>query len=139
MANLEFDGRYGGPYTLIAAAQDLTANWANLGAEMATGGAHFIGLYVELDINGSTNARVRALAKHESGGANEYLLAIRTVGAAAVLVEDEYLEFNVDADQNMLLISDLDGVALYVQYQVQAGAVGAPAGQIDSAVVMTAI
>jgi len=139
MANLEFDGRYGGPHTLIAAAQDLTANWADLGSELTVGGARFIGLYVELDINGSTNARVRVLAKHTSAGTNEYALAIRTVGAAAVSIEDEYMEFNVDADQSVLLISDLDGVVLYVQYQVQVGAVGGTAGQIDSAVVTTAI
>lgn len=139
MANLEFDGRIGGPHTLIAAAQDLTANWADLGAELTVGGARFLGLFVELDINGSANARVRVLAKHTSAGTNEYVLPIRTVGASDVKVEDEYMEFNVDADQSMLLSWDLDGLVPYVQFQVMAGAVGAPAGQIDSAVVTTAI
>lgn len=139
MAHLEFDGRYGGPVALIAAAQDLTANWADLGTELTVGGARFIGLYAELDINGSTNARVRVLAKHTSAGANEYVLPIRTVGASDVKVEDEYVEFNVDADQLMLLSWNLDGLMPYVQFQVMAGAVGAPAGQIDSAVVTTAI
>jgi hypothetical protein len=138
MAKLEFDGRYGGPHTLIAAAQNLTANWVDLGAELPVGGARVIGLYVELDINGSTNARVRAMAKHESAGTLEYALPIRTAGASSIAVEPEYMEFNVDADQNVLLIVEPEGLALYVQFQVQAGAVGAPAGQIDSAVVMTA-
>lgn len=139
MAYLEFDGRYGGPHELIAAAQNLTGAWADLGGELLVGGARSIGLYVELDINDSVNARVRLLAKHTSAGANEYVLPIRTVSTSDVKLQDEYYEFNDDADQNMLLGADLDGVVLYVQFQVQAGTVGAAAGQIDSAVVMTAI
>lgn len=139
MANLEFDGRYGGPHELISAAQDLTANWADLGAELLVGGARVVGLYAELDINDSVNARVRLLAKHTSAGTNEYVLPIRTVNSSNVKIEDEYYEFNDDADQSVLCSWELEGVVLYAQFQVQAGTVGGTAGQIDSAVVMTAI
>lgn len=139
MANLDFPGRMGGPQQdIIAAAQDLTANWADLGSELHVAGAQAIGLWVTLDINGSTNARVRLLAKHTSAGTEEYVLPIRTVGTSDVAVEDEYHEFEDDADQSMLLSSDLDGLVPYVQFQVSAGAVGAPAGQIDAAHVTTA-
>lgn len=139
MANLDFPGTMGGPQEdIIAAAQNLTANWADLGAELHVAGAKAVGLWVTLDINDSTNARVRLLAKWESGGSDEYVLPVRTVSSSDVKVEDEYAEFNDDADQSVLLSWDLDGLVPYVQFQVQAGAVGVAAGQIDAAHVTTA-
>jgi hypothetical protein len=139
MANLDFPGTLGGPQlAIIAAAQNLTANWVDLGAELHVAGAKAIGLWVTLDINDSTNARVRLIAKHTSAGAEEYVVPIRTVGASDVAVEDQYHEFNDDADQSMLLSWALDGLVPYVQFQIQAGAVGAAAGQIDAAHVTTA-
>ena len=139
MANLEKPGIIGGPQSLLAAAQNLTAAWADLGAELTVTGARAIALWVTLDINDSINARVRLLVKWESGGADEYTLPIRTVGAAVVQVEAEYVEFNVDADQQMILSWDLDGLVFYAQFQVQAGVVGAAAGQIDAAYVTTGL
>lgn len=128
--------RYGktiGPLALISAAQDLTANWVDLGGEISTENVQHIGIYINLDINNSQDARVRLLAKHTSAGTDEYNLPIRTVSASDVKVEDEYIEFNVDADQKMILEFDLDGIVPFCQIQVQAGTVGATAGQIDSA------
>jgi len=139
MASLEKPGIIGGPQALLAAAQDLTAAWADLGAELTVTGARTIALWTTLDINDSINARVRLLVKWENAGADEYVLPIRTVGASAVLVEDEYIEFNVDADQQMILSWDLDGLVFYAQFQVQAGVVGATAGQIDAAYVTTGL
>ena len=140
MANLDFPGQTGGPaQALIAAAQDLTANWVDLGDELHVQGAANIALWVELDINDSVNARVRMLAKWESGGANEYVLPIYSTAADLVHVEAEYVEFNDDVDQSMILSWELDGVVPYVQFQVQAGTVGATAGQIDSAYVTTGV
>ena len=141
MATLSFDGIIGGPHELLAAAspQNLTAAWADLGAELSVWGASSIALWVNLDINNSVNARVRLLAKHTSAGTDEYVLPIRTVGASAVLVEDEYIEFNVDADQKMALSWDLNGLVPYVQFQVMAEVAGTTPGQIDSAFVTTAL
>ena len=138
---LDFPGILGGPEELVAAAspQTLTALWADVGSELYVQGARSVALWIQLDINGSTNARVRCLAKHESAGALEYSLPIRTVGASAVLVEEEYVEFNVDADQNVILSWDLDGLVPYVQFQAQVGAVGAHAAQIDSAIATSAL
>jgi len=140
MPNLDFPGIQKGPVELIAAAspQNLTGSWADLGDELDVEGAHFIGLFVNLDINDSANARVRLLAKRTSAGTDEYVLSIRTVGASDVKVEDEYVEFNGDADQKMLLSWDLDGLVPFAQFQVQVGTVGSTAGQIDSAYVTTA-
>lgn len=136
---LAFEGRYKGPYQLVSSPQDLTGSWVDLGVELTLGGASYVGLYVELDINLSTNARVRLLAKHATAHADEFTLPIRTVGASDVKVEDEYVEFNTDADQKMLLSWDLDGVVLFGQFQVQAGTVGGTAAQIDDAWVVTGI
>lgn len=135
--NLSFPGGTCGPLALIAAAQDLTANWADLGAELDVEGVRTIALFLTLDINDSTNARVRLVALHASGG-TEHVLAIRTVGSSAVTVEDEYIEFNDDADQSVVLPFEIYAVCPLVKFQVQAGAVGASAGQIDAASVTTA-
>jgi len=134
---LNFHGNLGGPEVLVAAAapQDLTAAWADLGAELYVQGAQNLGLWLSVDINNSTDVRVRCLAKLEAAGAVEYSLPIRTVGAADVLIEDEYLELNVDADQNLLLGFQLDGLVPVVQFQVMTAVVGVAAGQIDYAAV----
>jgi hypothetical protein len=55
------------------------------------------------------------------------------VGTSDIAVEDEYIEFNDDADQDVLLTWDLDNVIPVVQFQIQAGAVGTTAGRIDTA------
>ena len=141
MANLHFSGILKGPEELVAAAspQDLTAVWVDLGSELYVAGAQYIGLWVVLDINSSNNARVRLLAKTESAGTDEYLLPIETAGASDIKVEDEYLEFNADADQKVLLSWRLNGLVAYVQFQVQVSAVGGTAGQIDSAYATTSM
>jgi hypothetical protein len=79
------------------------------------------------------------LVKRASAGADEYVLPIVTQAAAVVQVEDHFFEFNVDANQVMALQWTLDGAYPWVQFQVEAGAVGAPAAQIDSAYVTTGI
>lgn len=141
MANLDFPGRFLGPEELVAPAapQALTANWVDMGAELFVQGAGIIVLWVNLDINGSTNARVRLLVKRAGAGADEYVFPIITQAAATVQVEDHFYEFNVDADQLMVLPWELDGAYAWCQFQVQAGAVGAPAATIDSAYVTTGI
>lgn len=118
---------------LISAAQTLTEAWKNLGSEIDTRGISALGVFISLNINNTLNARIRALAKRESGSADEYVLPIRTVSTSDVKIEDEYLEFNNDVDQEMLLSWELDGIIPFVQLQVMAGTVGASAGQIISA------
>ncbi len=120
------------PMLLISSAQDFTASWADLGWEIDTRGADTVGLFVVLDINDSSNARVRALAKHTEGG-EEYSLPIRTISSTDVKIDIEYIEFNLDADQNLIISFQLDNVVPFVQFQIQAGTVGATAGQVDDA------
>ena len=137
--DLSWNGRHTSPQQIISAAQNVGTGWADLGSEYQLGGARTCALYARVDINTSTNVRVRFLAKHASAHADEFVLPIRTVSASDVKVEDEYLEFNVDADQNMILSADLDGCVLYGQWQVQAGALGDTAAQIDDAWLVSAI
>lgn len=61
----------------------------------------------------------------------EFATTIENVGASVVLMESEYKEFNVDADQNFAIQFGLDKAVYFVQIQIQAGVVGATAGQID--------
>lgn len=124
-----------GPQTIVSSAQNITAAWVDLGPELGVSGWESIGLWVDIDINDAQNVRLRALAKHTSGGDNEYSLPIKTVGTSDVKVEDEYLELNADADQKLLLGVVLGGLVPFVQFQVVAGTAGASAGQVETAVV----
>lgn len=122
------------PVDLISSAQNLTGSWVDLGSEIKTEAQKTLAVFAVLDINDSLNARVRFLGKHASAHADEFTLPIRTISSSDVKLEPEYLELNTDADQKMILSVELYKVVPYVQVQVQAGTVGASAGQIDSAV-----
>lgn len=121
------------PLTLISAPQNFTAGWVDLGFEIDCRTYNTLAVWLELDINLSNNARIRALTKLTLGGTNEYVLPIRTVSATDVKVDAEYTEFNTDADQSMVLSVELANVVPFVQFQIQAGTVGGTAAQIDSA------
>lgn len=121
---------------LISAAQDLTASWVDLGDPVPMSDWNRCALWANLDINNTNDARVRAIAKlTDTVGAGEYTLPIKVVTSSDVKVEGEYIEFNVDADQKMVLEVETKGLVPFIQFQVQAGTVGATAGQFDSAIV----
>ena len=92
---------------------------------LESAGYNSIAVWLTLDINSSLDARFRALAKHTSGGAEEYDLPIKTVSASDVKIQSEYIEWNVDADQLTVYSVQCDNVIPYVQFQIQAGTVGA--------------
>lgn len=121
------------PAELISAAQSFTASWVDLGSEQSVLGYNSIAIWINLNINFDQDLRVRALAKHESAGSDEYLFPIKTVGTSDVKVESEYIEFNVDADQKSILIFETNNLIPYMQFQIQAGVSNANAGRVDSA------
>jgi len=126
--------RYTDVETLVSSAQILqSGDFQDLGSEISCQGQNTIGVWLTIDINDAQNVRVRALAKHTSAGSEEYKLPIRTVSASNVKVEDEYIEFNEDVDQLMLLGFDTDNIIPYVQLQVMAAYSGSPGGEIDKA------
>ena len=119
------------PTSLIASGseQTITNSWVDLPAvEIPCQGYTLMVLYVVLDINSSTNVRIRALGKKASAGANEYTLMIETIGTTDIKVDAEYIEFNTDADQSAILKIYTDGLP-YVQLQVQSS--NNSDGQID--------
>jgi len=95
---------------VATAADTLTTTWDSLGAEIDMRGYTQLNIFVTLDINSGTNPRIRALGKYERGGADEYNFVIETVSASDVKIEDEYLEFNADADQKVIIKVETDGV-----------------------------
>jgi len=138
---LNFPGLFCGPREIVAATapQDLTAAWAAIGgddSELAVDGARFFGLWLDLDINSSQDVRVRLVGRYTTGG-DDYVLPIKTVSSSDVKIEDDYVELNDDADQKIIISWDLDCIFPFVEIQVQAGVVGATAGQIDGAQVTT--
>lgn len=126
------DQRYVGPETLVSTAVDFTAAFADLGVEIPCAGYKKIGVWLTLDVNDSENMRIKALAKHTSGGAEEYNLPIESAAPDKITVQDEYYEFVDDNDQLVLLTIEVDNIVPYLQLQIQAGVVGATAGQADA-------
>lgn len=112
---------------------EITNAWQDIGAEMVTKGVDSVGVWLDVDVNSSQNVRIRAIAKHEADGTDEYVLPIRTVSASDVKVEDEYVELNDDADQKILVEIALNELVPYIQLQIQDSNDGT--GQIESAYV----
>lgn len=118
---------------LITSAQTLTDSWADLGGEQDMSKYKRCMVWLNIDINDSQNVRVRAVGKLSKNAANEYNLPIKTTSSSQVTIQDEFMEFNDDADQKVLLEIVTNGLIPFVQLQVEAGTVGASAGQIDEA------
>ena len=118
---------------LITAAQNFTSGWVDLGSPIPAMGIMQIGFFLTVDINDSLNARIRAVGLRHDADTVDYPLPIKTVGTSSVTLEPELFEFNVDADQNLVLDVVTDDIVPYVQMQIMAGTVGGTAGQIDAA------
>ena len=116
---------------VISSAQTLTDTMADLGGEITTTGYNYLIIYIEIDINDSTDVQLQALSKHTSAGTDEYIDAIFTEGSSIIKVEPDYIQFNVDENKKYKLVYRLNG-ADYIQLQVMAVVVGGTAGQIDS-------
>jgi|TARA_R100001530_G_scaffold10633_1_gene10452 hypothetical protein len=118
---------------LITSPQTLTGSWVALGAPVDMTTSTRCAIWLGIDINNSNNARVRALPLLAKNSGTDYSLPIRTVGSSDVKVEEEFYEFAVDQDQEILLEIRTRGLVPYLQFEVQAGTVGAPAGEISTA------
>lgn len=132
MTNINWPGILKGPQEVIAAPQDFTAAWIDIGDEQFVQGARFLVLWLELTINGSANMRIRTLAKLTEDAALEYNLPIETGAAAVVTVLPRYVEFADDADQDIVIGLELAGAGPWIQFQIQVGAVGVLAATVDS-------
>lgn len=114
---------------LTSSAQNFTASWADLGSEIKTETFANLGLWLNIDINDTLDARFRALARHTDGG-DKYVFPIKINTATVVNVEDEYCEFTTNEDAFRVIGITLDKILPFIQIQIQAGTVGASVGQV---------
>jgi hypothetical protein len=125
------------PVSILAAAQNFSAAWSDLGPELALQGYTRMGTWIKLTIHDSTNVRLRLLAKHTSAGTNEYMLPITATDVSGtpfnLKVQGEYVELDADADQLILIKWEVDNFIPFVQLQVMAEVAGAVPGHIDEA------
>lgn len=124
--------------TLVTAGspQAFTTSWADLGAPVDMTAHRRAGLFLVLDVNAGQNMRVRALGKLGKNDTTVYNLPIKTVGSSDVKLEDEYFEFNVDSDQNLVVEVQTDGLIPFVQFQIQVGTDGGADAEVDEAYVI---
>jgi len=120
------------PVSLLGASQDLTGSWLDCGDEIFCSGYDAVFLFFTIDINDSTDIRIRALGKHTSTGAEEYNLPIKTISSTVVSIDDEYFELANDSDQLVIVQVQTNRGIPYLQVQIEAGTVGASCGQIDA-------
>jgi len=117
---------------LLAAAQNVTASWANVGDIIDLRDVGQLCVWPEVDINDALNFQIRVVAEKTKTGSDSYTLPIKSASADVVKVEDMYYEFNVDSDQKMVLDWDLDDLISFGRVQIKAGTAGASPGQLDS-------
>lgn len=119
--------------SMIAAPQLFTDAWADLGGEISMFGLQACVFYLKLRINSDFDLRFRVLAKHTSGGTEEYMLPIKTPSLGVVAVEGQYFEFTNDVDQQIIIPVETLGAIPYLQPQIQRGVDGAGTdSQVDS-------
>jgi len=109
---------------LITAAQAFTNAWADIGPEIPMHGYGGCAFYFTLDINDDKDLRFRVLGKHESAGAEEYLLPIKSVTTGVVNVQQLYVEFTEDDDQLIVVDVETAGRIPYLQGQILRGTDG---------------
>ena len=119
---------------LIAAAQNFTAAWVDLGPEIAMFGYNMLKLLLTFEINDSTDLQVRVLEKQESGGTEEFNPATEVVSATKIDFQPGYWEKTLDTDSLDTLLFKGLGTVPYVQVQIKAGTLGGgTAAQMDAA------
>ena len=118
-------------HDLKATPQNFTASWVDYGVEIGTDGHDRISIWTDLDINDTKNARMRLVGRHTKAG-DDYDFLIKTIYDTHISVKNEYLEFATDADGKSVISFELDEIVPFIQVQIQAGTVGATAGQILS-------
>lgn len=134
--SLHFNGRWRGPVDLGTATMGTA--WQTIGSSVRTGGAHWVGAFVDVTINDSTDVRFRMQGMYAENG-SAYALPIATDYTDEVQVEDELAELNVDANQRQSLLWEMAGVYPYARLQASVGTAGGTAATLDDAKLVSAI
>lgn len=112
------------PVALIAAAQNITNAWADLGPEISLSGYTRLTLWLAVDNNDGYNVSIRCLGKHTAASAREYVMPIlkpdtTTAGSYVVYAEDEVIVLNDLVDQNIMFTWVIENTIPYVQLQIK--------------------
>ncbi len=99
--------------------------WSDVGDPIDMRGKTELNLFVNLAIGAATDFKMRALGQttFAGGATDEYTFMIETVSASDIKIEAEYIEFNTDADQLVILKIKSRGVP-YIQLQADGGTDG---------------
>ena len=132
---LEFEGRWRGPKSLGAAT--LGTAWAAIGTARV-GGARWYGAFLDVTVHDSVDMRFRLRGAYEAGG-SAYYMPIATISQSEVTIEDEYAEFNVDANQKQMVVWELAGICPYCTLEASVGTAGGTAATLDTSHIVTGI
>jgi hypothetical protein len=124
------ESSYSAVSDILASAQAVTSAWADLGTIVDMEDYDEVIVYAEISINDSEDIRFRAVAQIEESPSTDFTFITETITGDKILGNPEYIELAKDQDDNIVLKIATHGIR-YIQLQVQAGTVGATAGDID--------
>jgi hypothetical protein len=104
----------------VATTQTMTASFVDVGSEINVVGVEKLGIWIDLDINNSTDVVIQVLSKLVANG-DEYSHIIPSSYSYTLPMADGFYKLP-DFDTNRLMN--------YVQIQAKATVVGAPAAAI---------
>lgn len=125
---------------LIAAAQDLTAAWADVGSAVDVRGYKDVVFWATIAINDSQDVRFKVIGLNEVAGTEEYPLSdaaveVMTDNTYAAAAASRYFELNSDVNQLVAIRVKVNNSIAAVKLQTECGTVGTTAGQITAAYV----
>ena len=115
---------------LISFFQLLTTTFVDLGDPINCIGFNNLSVWLKIDINDSLNVRIRAFGKFTFDDVDKYHFPIKTVSSSDIKLESEYIEFNIDQDQNYVINYSINNTIPFVQFQVAASTLGINPGAI---------
>lgn len=98
---------------------ELTSSWQDLGGRINTKGADGIAFWLKVIANASVNISFKIRCFKDEASLIEYFPPIYIVLSNKVLLIEEYVELNVDVDQNPIIDIYLGSYVPYIQLQVK--------------------
>jgi hypothetical protein len=111
--------------TTLQTITTAATSWATVGSVLSSGCIDDLIVMAVIDINDTKDLRFKVQGSDTEAFTVAYELPIITAGASASKAEVQYVELNVDADQNILLPFNIGGVCKFARVQFQCSTVGA--------------
>lgn len=121
---------------LVGTQQNFTGSWVDFGSEIESAGYNTATLWLKVVSNDSTSMRVRLLAKHTVLDADEFTIPLFIVGPSSVTTVGEYWELTNNVSQNIAITWQLGNSMPVIQFQIEAGVVGATAGTAAASITL---